>query len=84
MISKCDERGVRIVEPAKLKFVDLVFEGVEPFLTFYANDGNGENIKIGKLWGTGGKLSFEGNAEKSAEIFFNGIIDEYRKHLGED
>ncbi len=47
-----------------------VFKGEIPFLTFTIDDGT----VVGKLWGTGGKLSFEGDCEKSAEIFFEQVI----------
>ena len=42
------------------------FDGETPLLTFYAAPG----VECGKLWARGGVLSFEGNAEESAQTFF--------------
>jgi len=49
--------------------VPSVFKGEVALLTF-----SSEGKKIGELWGTGGKLSFTGDAEASAKIFFDEVI----------
>lgn len=46
-----------------------VFRGDVPFLSFHV----GEKV-IGKLWGTGGRLSFEGDADESAKVFFDNVV----------
>ena len=56
-----------------------VFKGEVPFITF-TND-NGEGVIVGRLWGTGGKFSFEGNVDESARIFFEQVIELNRKML---
>lgn len=53
-----------------------VFKGEVAFLTFDI-----EGKKVGELWGTGGKLSFTGDAEASAKIFFEHVIELNRIHL---
>lgn len=50
--------------------VQRVFDGEVAYLEFHGPDG----IRIGALWGKGGKLSFEGNAEASAQLFFDHMI----------
>ena len=47
-----------------------VYDGEVPFLTF---DVDGK--VVGKLWGVGGVLSFEGDADESARIFFESVIE---------
>jgi len=72
-----------IVMPDLITFKNhSVFKGEIPFLTF-AVDGidGGPPVEVGKLWGTGGKLSFEGDLEKSAEIFFEQVIELNRAKL---
>lgn len=53
-----------------------VFKGEIAFLTFDV-----EGKKVGELWGTGGKLSFTGDVDASAKIFFEQVIELNRKHL---
>ena len=57
-----------------------VFKGEVAFLTLTVDNPDGGNpIEVGKLWGTGGKLSFEGDVEESARIFFDAVIECYTK-----
>lgn len=56
-----------------------VFKGEVAFLTFSV-----EGKEIGKLWAKGGKLSFEGDCEKSAKIFFDEVIQKNRHLLEMD
>lgn len=67
----------QVDEKAKTITLDQpsIFKGEIPFLTFTVG-----GKKIGKLWATGGVLSFEGDCEKSAELFFEEIIEK-NKHL---
>ena len=52
-----------------------VYKGEIPLLTFGVNNpDSGKSIEVGKLWGIGGKLSFEGNADESAKLFFEHVI----------
>lgn len=51
-------------------------KGEVPLLTLVA-----ENATVGKLWATGGVLSFEGNAEESAKVFFDHVIKLNSEHL---
>ena len=53
-----------------------VFKGEVAFLTFDV-----EGKKVGQLWGTGGKLSFTGDVDASAKIFFEQVIELNRVHL---
>lgn len=54
-----------------------IFDGDVPFLTFFTP----ESTVAGKLWGRGGVLSFEGNAEESAKIFFEHVIQLNREFM---
>jgi hypothetical protein len=53
-----------------------VFKGEVAFLTFDI-----EGKKIGELWGTGGKLSFTGDVEASAKVFFDKVVELNRIYL---
>jgi hypothetical protein len=53
-----------------------VFNGEVPFMTFTDN-----GKTIGELWGTNGKLSFTGDVDASAKIFFEHVIECNRMHL---
>ena len=67
----------RIVMPDAIKFsLPSVFKGDVPFLTFCV-----ESNVVGKLWGTGGVLSFEGDVEESAKIFFDKVIELNKERL---
>lgn len=61
--------------------VPSVFDGDVPFLTFNVEDGNGGSRVVGKLWGRGGVLSFEGDADESAMVFFRELIERNREFL---
>lgn len=59
-----------------------VFDGDIPFLTFFVyDDQKNEQVETGKLWATGGQLSFEGNADASAKVFFDSLIAHNREEL---
>lgn len=58
-----------------------VFDGETPFIMFHVVDEEGKDKIIGKLWGTGGRLSFEGDAEASAKVFFDEVIELNRHAL---
>jgi hypothetical protein len=51
-----------------------VFDGEIPFMTFYV-----DAVECGRLWGKGGVLSFEGDAEESAKVFFDQVIERNRE-----
>ncbi len=53
-----------------------VFKGEAPFITFYDED-----KVIGKIWGIDGVLSFEGDCDESAKLFFEQVIQLNRKYL---
>jgi hypothetical protein len=54
-----------------------VFDGDVPFITFSTDGGR----ECGKLWGRGGVLSFEGNADESAQVFFDKVVQLNRDWL---
>ena len=56
--------------------VPSVFKGEIPFMTFYV-----EGKKVGELWGTGGELSFTGDIDASAKIFFEHVIQLNRDYI---
>lgn len=56
-----------------------VFNGEVAIVTFHVKD-----KKVGELWGTGGKLSFTGDADASAKVFFDNVIELNRVRLQED
>jgi hypothetical protein len=58
-----------------LSFIKVpnVYNGDIPIISF------GDNI--GALWGTGGKLSFIGAAEESANVFFANVISRFDQYL---
>ena len=51
-----------------------IFQGDIPFLTLSLDDADGNPVPIGKLWGKGGTLSFTGDVDESARIFFEEIM----------
>lgn len=57
-----------------------VFDGDVPILTFSVDKGR-SNVVCGKLWGKGGVLSFDGNAEESAKVFFDRVIQLNRDYI---
>ena len=60
-----------------------VFKGEVAFLTLFVTDDDGNTVTIGELWGKDGKLSFTGDADKSAQVFFDRVIELNRKVLEE-
>ena len=52
------------------------FNGEVALLTFSV-----EGKVVGKLWGTEGVLSFDGDCEESAKVFFDQVIELNRKRL---
>lgn len=58
----------------KLTNPSHVFKGETPVVTFCVNR-DGANVVVGKLWGTGGILSFEGDVQESAQVFFDEVIN---------
>ena len=50
--------------------IPSVFDGDIPFISFRTENG----VTVGKLMGKGGILSFEGNCDESAKLFFDGVI----------
>ena len=47
-----------------------VYKGEVAIVALYGDDGE----LLGELWGTGGVLSFTGNAEESARVFFEQVV----------
>ena len=60
--------------------IPSVFDGDIPFMTFYINE-TGPSVECGRLWGKGGVLSFEGNAEESAKVFFEQVIQRNHEYI---
>lgn len=58
-----------------------VFDGDIPFLELFVEDPICGQKIIGKLWGKGGVLTFEGDAEESAKVFFEHVIQRNREFL---
>lgn len=58
-----------------------IFKGDIAFLTFIVTDDGGNPKEVGKLWGTGGVLSFDGDADASAKVFFDNVIELNRARL---
>ncbi len=69
--------------PIGLRHTPSVFKGEVPLVEFHIQNEKGENIPAGKLWGIGGVLSFEGDCEESAKVFFDQIIQLNRSFLEE-
>ncbi len=75
--TQCDLETIKAASPNESLFMTgprtlkvlSVFNGEIPFITFSV-----EGQDVGKLWGTGGILSFEGDCEESAKIFFEQVI----------
>jgi hypothetical protein len=63
--------------------VPSVYKGDIPFLTFHSDNPDGGR-DLGKLWATGGKLSFEGDIEQSAKVFFDQVIARNRAVMEAD
>jgi hypothetical protein len=63
--------------------VPSVYKGDIPFLTFHSDNPDGDR-DLGKLWATGGKLSFEGDIEQSAKVFFDQVIAHNRAVMEAD
>ena len=53
--------------------VNSVYKGELAFMTFTI-----EGKTVGELWGTGGVLSFTGDYEASAKVFFDNVIELHR------
>lgn len=76
-------------EEARIENLELrltppnIFKGEVPFLTFVVSDEKNEQINVGNLWATDGKLSFEGEVEESAKIFFDHVIKLSKESLCE-
>lgn len=51
-----------------------IYNGDITFLTFSIDTPQGDRREVGRLWGTGGVLSFEGDMEESASIFFDKVV----------
>ena len=60
--------------------IPSVFDGDVPFMTFHTQV-DGKNVECGKLWGKGGVLSFEGDVDESARVFFDNVIERNREFL---
>lgn len=71
------ERVQRGVMPEAISLsTSSILKGEIPFITFSI-----EGQDVGKLWGKDGVLSFEGDCEESAKIFFEQVIELNRAYL---
>ncbi len=60
--------------------IPSVFDGDIPLMTFFVECA-GKNVECGRLWGSGGVLRFEGNADEAAKVFFEQVIQVNREYI---